>query len=319
MPRHVSDDTDDDDADAAREDTTAALTLHNKRTARMQRKEATRRQKREAMVALSKLPTELILESLRHVAPRDAFSFRAVNRRFHALVDAHAGVLGDAMVQRRYSLLAQCLPRPKRLADTPAPVQALLTAGARQKQLSIHKRPYQHIQAPDAHELCTCLTCILAWNNLGLVLDFAHWQAYLDAGEPLPVVARGTTPDWNTQLVARSARIARRAVDSPLWYARILEAHLDSTVRSIRRHAQNKGNQRPHVAMTPADADSGTDGFLSKPGPPSIEFPYQRDEYYMLEAYLPNRWWKKVEGRWVYSIAGHHERDLELVQRLASR
>jgi hypothetical protein len=39
----------------------------------------------------------------------------------------------------------------------------------------------------------------------------------------------------------------------------------------------------------------------------------------MLEAYLPNRWWKKSEMRWVYIIAGQHDRDLELVQRVAKR
>jgi (2Fe-2S) ferredoxin len=37
------------------------------------------------------------------------------------------------------------------------------------------------------------------------------------------------------------------------------------------------------------------------------------------EAYLPNRWWRKIEGRWIYTIAGSHERDLELVQRLSKR
>ena len=95
--------------------------------------------------------------------------------------------------------------------------------------------------------------------------------------------------------------------------------HLDSTVRSIRRHARNKGNRRTHVHMTDQDAAAGTDAFLAKHGPPSLEFPYQRDEYYMLEAYLPNRWWKKTDMRWVYIIAGQHDRDLELVQRFAAR
>lgn len=129
---------------------------------------------------------------------------------------------------------------------------------------------------------------------------------------------RGHTPAWNRDLVARNARIARRAVDDALWHARILELHLDSTVRAIRRHAANKGNKRTHVHMTAADAAAGTDAFLSRHGPPSLEFPYQRDEYYMLEAYLPNRWWKKSEARWVYIIAGQHDRDVALVHRIAS-
>ncbi|CAO2649185.1 Nn.00g101340.m01.CDS01 [Neocucurbitaria sp. VM-36] len=313
MPKYVSDD------DEPLEDKTAALTLKNKRTERMKRKDATRQQKRDAIVNLTKLPTELILESLRYLEPHDVFNFSFVNRRFLGLVDANANVLGDSIIQRRYTILSQCFPKPKLLADMEDHIRALLTDPNRQNQLSIHKRPYQHIQSPDAHELCTCLTCILTWNNLGLVLDFAHWQTHLDTGEPIPIIPRGTTPEWNIELVARNARIARKAVENSLWYARILQLHLDSTIRSIRRHGQNKGNKRTHVAMTQSDAESGTDSFLSKHGPPSIEFPYQRDEYYMLEAYLPNRWWKKVEGRWIYNIAGHHERDIELVQRLARR
>ena len=136
---------------------------------------------------------------------------------------------------------------------------------------------------------------------------------------PLPIIPRGKTAEWNDELVARNARIASKAVEDSLWHARILEMHLDSTVRSIKRHSKNKGNKRTHVDMTAADAASGADTFLSKHGPPSLEFPYQRDEYYMLEAYLPNRWWKKTEQRWVYIIAGQHERDLDMVQRFASR
>lgn len=95
-------------------------------------------------------------------------------------------------------------------------------------------------------------------------------------------------PEWGTELVARNARIAHRAVHNSLWYARILELHLDSTRRAIRRHGQNKGNKRIHVDMTASDAESGTDSFLAKHGPLSIEFPYQRDEYYMLYDHHPS-------------------------------
>ena len=319
MPRHISES--DSDGVEPLEDKTAALALKSKRTERQRRRQVVRDKKRDAMVSLSKLPTELLLEILVHAWPRDVFSFGLTSRRFHALVAAHSSVLGDAIIGRRYALLAHCFPTPRLLRDIEPTVQALLVDPARQTQLSIHKRPYQHILPPDPSELCTCLTCILTWNNLGLVLDFAHWQQHLDGGLPLPVLPRGK-PElaaWNSDLVACNARIARNAVDDSLWHARILEMHLDSTVRSIRRHAKNKGNKRTHVLMTEEDAAAGTDDFLAKHGPPSLEFPYQRDEYYMLEAYLPNRWWKKSEMRWVYIIQGQHERDLELVQRVAKR
>ena len=317
MPRHISDS--DSDGIEPLEDRTAALALKSKRTERQRRRQVVRDKKREDMVNLSKLPTELLLECLVYTSPRDVCSFSLTSRRFHALVAAHSGVVGDAIIRRRYALLAQCFPTPILLRTIEPATQALLVDPARQTQLSIHKRPYQHILPPDPSELCTCLTCILTWNNLGLVLDFAHWQQSLDQGVPLPVLPRGKLAEWNSELVARNARIARNAVDDSLWHARILEMHLDSTVRSISRHAKNKGNKRTHVLMTEEDAAAGTDAFLVKHGPPSLEFPYQRDEYYMLEAYLPNRWWKKSENRWVYIIAGQHDRDLELVHRVAKR
>lgn len=313
MPRHVSDDED------PLEDRTAALTLHNKRTERLRKKQATRDKKRDAIVNLTKLPTELILECLKKLEARDVFRFSFVTRRFNSLVDANASVIGDAIIQSRYAILAQCFPTPLLLADVAPSLRPLLTHPDRQQQLGIHKRPYQHIQAPDAQQLCTCLTCILTWNNLGLVLDFSHWQDNLDTGKPIPMIPRGHAPEWNIRLIAKNARIARKAVVNSLWHARTLEVHLDSTVRSIRRHGKNKGNQRTHIAMTAEDAASGTDSFLFKHGPPSLEFPYHRDEYYMLEAYLPNRWWRKTQGCWVYTIKGSHDRDMELVQRLANR
>ncbi|KAI4935696.1 uncharacterized protein J4E92_002987 [Alternaria infectoria] len=277
MPRYaVSDD------DEPLEDKTAALTLKNKKTERMKRKNATRQQKRDAIVNITKLPTELILETLKYLRPHDVLEFSFVNRRFHSIVEANANVIGDAIIARRYNILIKCLPTPRLLSDVDAPIQTLLIDPARQKQLSIHNRPYQHIQSPDPHQLCTCLTCILTWNNLGLVLDFAHWQNHLDTGTPIPIIPRGQSPEWNQELVARNARIARKAVDNSLWHAAILERHLESTTRAIRRHSKNRGNKRVHVEMTEAEAAEETDAFLAKHGPPSLEFPYQRDEYYML-------------------------------------
>jgi hypothetical protein len=34
--------------------------------------------------------------------------------------------------------------------------------------------------------------------------------------------------------------------------------------------------------MSEEEANMGTDDFLGKESPPSLEFPYNRDEYYML-------------------------------------
>jgi hypothetical protein len=280
MPRHASDD------DEPLEDKTAALTLHNKRTERLQRKQRKRDKKRDAIVNLTKLPTELLLECLAHLIPHDVFCFGFVNRRFHSLIAANGSVIGAAILSSRYSILAQCFPTPRLLSDVAPALHPILTDQSRQAQLGIHKRPYGHIQSPDAQQLCTCLTCILTWNNLGLVLDFAHWQYNLDTGKPIPMVPRGQAPEWNQALIEKNSRIALRAIGNPLWHARILETHLDSTIRSVRRHAKNKGNKRVHVDMTDEDAASGTDSFLAKHAPPSLEFPYHRDEYYMLYVYI---------------------------------
>ncbi|KAF2876432.1 hypothetical protein BDV95DRAFT_674389 [Massariosphaeria phaeospora] len=293
------------------EDTTATIPLHSKRTERLQRKQATRDRKRDAVMQLTKLPTEIILESLELLQPNDVLNFGLVNRRFHSLVSANANVIGDAIICQRYKILAQCFFLPKLLSEVDASIRPLLVASDRQAVLSIHNRPYQHIQPPDPALVCTCLTCVLTWNNLGLVLDFAHWQDNLDHGEPLPMIPRGQTPEWNRKLIQRNADMVRKALHNSLWHARIMEIHLDSTVRAIKRHAGNRGNKRKHVEMTVEEAATGTDDFLTKEGPPSLEFPYHRDNYYMLEAYLPTRYWKKFEHRWVYTFAGNHEQDLQ--------
>ncbi|ORY00974.1 hypothetical protein BCR34DRAFT_494263 [Clohesyomyces aquaticus] len=300
-------------------DRTAALSLRSKRTERLRRKQATREKKQRARASLSNLPTELILEVLKSLKPSHVFNFALVNNRFYSIVRANSRVIGDEMIRRRYTLLAQCFPVPNLLSQVDPLIQPLLLDPPRQKNLVLHTRPYQHISPPDPNLICTCLTCILTWNNLCLVLDFAHWQKYLDAGEPIWMVPRGVLAVWNQDLIDRNARIVRKAFEDSLWHAHILEKHLESTVRSIRRHQANKGNKRKHVEMQEEDAASGTDKFLSGEGPTSLEFPHNRDLYYMLEAYLPNRWWRKAEKKWVYTIAGQHERDLELVVRFAAR
>jgi hypothetical protein len=264
------------------EDTTAAIPLHSKRTERMQRKKASRDKKRSEKTSLTRLPTELILEVLKLLRPSEVFNFSATNRRFRSLVLANSNVIGDDILKQRYTILTRCFPLPVLLETVDSSIQPLLTNPKRQIQLSLHNKPYTHLLPPDPLRLCTCLTCILTWNNLGLVLDFARWQDNLDKGEPIPTLPRGQKTEWNEELVQRNKRIVVKALDSLLWYAQILEIHLDSTVRSIRRHAKNKGNRRLHIDMTEEDVATATDHFLNKPGALSLEFPFNRDEYYIL-------------------------------------
>ncbi|KAF9730494.1 hypothetical protein PMIN03_006952 [Paraphaeosphaeria minitans] len=310
MPRHVANNSDDEEP---LDDKTAALQLRSKRTERQKKQQARRDRKRDAIMSLTKLPTELLIETFTFLRPGDVLNLSRACRRFRSLVDANANVIGNAIIQQRYPLLAQCLVLPKRLADIEPSARLLLLSERRQEFLGIQRKPYQHLRPPDKHLICTCLSCILAWNNLCVVLDFAHWQTHLETGEPLPIIPRGTTPEWNLSLVRRNADFVQAALQNPLWHARILEIHLGSTIRAIRRQGKNKGNKRKHVDMTDEDAAQDTDTFLSKSGPLSLEFPYLRDEYHMLEAYLPNRYWKKSEERWIYGTAVHHDRDFAYV------
>ncbi|KAF2707189.1 hypothetical protein K504DRAFT_51905 [Pleomassaria siparia CBS 279.74] len=330
------DDDDDDDDNEPIQDRTAAIPLHSKRTERMQRKQATREKRRAAIINLAKLPTELILQVLKSLRPSHVFNLALVNRRFHALVKANATVIGDHILKQRYPTLTHCFPLPMLLSNIDIPTAALLSAPARQKYLSIHHKPYSHVQPPNPQHLCTCLTCVMAWNNYNLVLDFAHWQDSLDNGVPIPMLPRGQPMVWNESLLSQNARLSERAVANSLWRAHIMETHLNSTVRSIRRHALNKGNKRIHVEMSDDEAASGTDQFLEKKGPLGIEFPFHRDNYYLLcvgsffenhqafanfsysEAYLPNRYWKRDEQKWVF-IPWGHERDLSYVVQSANR
>lgn len=181
-------------------------------------------------------------------------------------------------------------------------------------RLGFLRRPFQHVMLPDPDTICTCLTCQLRWNALCLAVDFAHFQGHLDRGDPMPVIERGRNPEWNQKLVRANAGVVSRAMREPIWYACILEAHLSSTVRSIRRHSENKGNKRRRFRMTKEDERAGTDLFLERSGPPTVDFPFHRDNYYLLEAYLPNRGWNGDEARWMYMDARQHDVD---VARLA--
>ena len=71
--------------------------------------------------------------------------------------------------------------------------------------------------------------------------------------------------------------------------------------------------------MTIQDAAAENDDFLNRSGPPSLAFPFHRDNYYMLEAYLPNRGWNSDASEWRYMPATQHDRDVEFVKAWAKR
>jgi hypothetical protein len=141
----------------------------------------------------------------------------------------------------------------------------------------------------------------------------------LNQGEPIPMIPRGKYPQWNQDLIEQSAAVVEKALYDRLWYARILQSHLNSTVGSIRRHSKNSGNKRRRFRMTGEDAAMEDDIFLERSGPPSTDFPWHRDNYYMLEAYLPNRGWNSEVGEWRYMPNSQHDKDVGFVVAWAKR
>ncbi|KAI1136407.1 hypothetical protein F5Y05DRAFT_107718 [Hypoxylon sp. FL0543] len=301
------------------EDKTEALALRSKRTERARKKQAKKATKpnRQSQDLLS-LPYELVFEILSLLRPSDIFNLQRVSRVFHRLILGDETQIARGITSWRYACLESCFRLPVLMEHIDPSIRSYVQSPERQALLAIHKKPYQHIQSPDPAEVCTCLTCLLRWSSLCLIVDFAHWQRNLDIGEPIPMIPRGKHPEWNQTLIASNAAIVRKALRSPLWHARLLEAHLDSTTRSIRRHAANKGNKRRRFRMTTEDLESGSDLFLERSGPPSFDFPFHRDNYYMLEAYLPNRGWSAEKGRWMYVPAEQHDIDIGYIVKWAN-
>ncbi|KAH7381030.1 hypothetical protein BKA64DRAFT_685524 [Cadophora sp. MPI-SDFR-AT-0126] len=321
MPKDSKNDTVDSPKDMEEPlvDTTAAIPLHSKRTERRQKKRHLKEKFSRQYATLWDLPSELVTDIITLLRPSDIFRLSRVNRVLRDFIKGEEASLCREIVAKRYGVLSQCFPLPVLLENVDKEIHPAMLSDERQAVMNIHKRPYQHIKPPDQHLICTCLTCMLAWNNLNLVVDFSHWQRNLDEGEPIPMIARGKNPMWNQKLTLANADVVEKALRSTLWYARILEIHLKSTVGSIRRHGNNKGNKRRRFLMSVDDAKSETDFFLERSGPPSLDFPFHRDNYYMLEAYLPNRGWNTEASEWRYMPASQHYRDLEFVKSWAKR
>lgn len=304
------------------------LSVFSKKSERQRKKQQIKRDnKRNFKLSLLDLPFDVLIHIVSYLRPSDVFRLSRSCRPLHSfLLEEQPSRIARSIIQWRYSCLEQCIRLPVLVSDIQEVYRDALQDQERLKSHDIRRRPYyQHVKAPDPDLICTCLTCVLRWNVLGLAVDFAHWQDKLDAHEPLPLITRGRQPEWNTKLLDSHAAIVEKALfpsisgeAMPLWYAVILEAHLDSTVRAVRRHSANKFNKRKRFLMTPQNAASGTDEFLQQKGPPSLDFPFNRDNYYMLEAYLPNRSWFSEDGRWGYMPAEQHEKDIEQLRKWVS-
>lgn len=300
------------------------LKVFSKKSERQRKKQLKRGNKADFNLTLLDLPFDVLIQVVSYLRPSDVFRLSRTCRPLHSFIlEEHPSRVARSIIQWRYSCLEKCIRLPVLVSDVEKVYRDVLQDHERLKGHDIRRRPYyQHVKAPDPDLVCTCLTCILRWNVLGLAVDFSYWQDKLDANEPLPMIPRGRQPEWNAKLLDSHAAIVEKALcpsvsgpASSLWYAAILETHLDSTVRAIRRHSANKFNKRKRFLMTPQDAASGTDEFLQLKGPPSLDFPFHRDNYYMLEAYLPNRSWFSEDGRWGYMPIEQHDKDIEQLRK----
>lgn len=302
-------------------DTTAALPLHSKKTERMQKRLEKKSKKKLAPKPQSflDLPSELLLDVFTYLRPSDLFRLQRLNRTTKSFIQENEATISREIIMTRYSNLAKCFPLPIAFSTLDPKYHSALLSPKRQDLLAIHKKPYQHVKPLDPLDICTCMTCVFAWNNLCTIADLAHWQKALDNREPIPMIPRGQTPEWNQDLINHNAALVQAAMNSPLVYAALLALHLDTTTRTILRRSKYikarpvLPEHRPYQ-LSLAEAAQESDVYLARKGPPSYEFPYHRDNYYNLEAYVPNRKWSREEECWKYYAGTQHERDLEWVR-----
>ncbi|RSL69272.1 hypothetical protein CEP53_002306 [Fusarium sp. AF-6] len=310
--------TDYDSDDDVLIDNTEALTLRSKKTDRQKKKLERKSKKKAAKPHLLSLYPELIIEILTHLRPSDIISYQQTCRSAKAFVEHHDTSIAKSIISYRYSVLAKCFPRPVFLEAVDRKYYDVMLNERRQMLLTIHRKPYAHIAKHDASILCSCLTCVLAWNNLCLIVDLSHWtNSAIAHGKPIPMMPRGQYPEWNLELVEKHAEVVHRALKSTLWYALLLQRHLQTTVFGIRRYTSKDGEAG--YGLNDDDVAAETDAFCARDGPPSYEFPLHRDTYYSLQTYLPNRIWKKEGDEWRYQPEDQHFRDLEWMMSMPGK
>ncbi|KAJ2984039.1 hypothetical protein NUW58_g6148 [Xylaria curta] len=316
MPKRI--DVCEDEELVALEDETESLTLHSKqaRHAHGEGVEGAKESQGGLRNFLGELPYELFMKVLTFLRPSDLFRFQRTSRNNHAFVKREESRISQAVLNLRYSFLKECFLLPVLVTTLDSSVRDVLLSPERYEYTRTDKQIYQHVKRPEPTETCTCLTCVHRWYALSILVDFAHWQEHLD--KPycgLPWVPGGGFRTWNDDMLDDHAAVVRKALYSPLWYACLMETHLTSTTRSIRRQAVKKGNGRREFEMTEDDVNSGTDDFLNRAGPSSLNLPASREFYYELAYFLPTRYWGWRLSRWLYIPATQHDQDIGLILR----
>ncbi|OQO08077.1 hypothetical protein B0A48_06871 [Cryoendolithus antarcticus] len=306
-----------DDNDEELIDTTAALTLRSKKTLRIAKRRTKPKKTiaRPVVASFLELPSELLQEVFSHLAVADIHRLARTSRDLRDFILENESSIARDIISLRYPILAKCFPLPVTFDKLPPEHHEALLSPAHQSRLLLSLKPYaQHVPPPSPRTICSCVSCTFAWINLAIVTDLAHWQTNLNTREPIPMIKRGEQPEWNVDLLAQTKRTLERTLTSPLVYATILERHLHTTSSTILRRSLFT-KVRPvlpeHRPYFLSHSEVLTDAFLERKGRDDFEPPFHRDNYYNIEAYVPNRKWSKTEERWIYFAQGQHDRDLE--------
>ncbi|KAF6830294.1 F-box domain-containing protein [Colletotrichum plurivorum] len=289
------------------------LKIRSKKTERMKRKMAKKTAKMGTSTHLLDMPNEVLIKIITNLLPSDIFRLLRTCSDMQFLVEHNRAAIGKEIIAMRYPILEKCFMLPVPLNQVDKDLHERLQDPKRLEALTIHRK-YQHIPIVDPKAICTCLSCVVRWNSICIAVDFSHWQESLENGIPIRLIQRGLDPGWNVALNQKTRSIVSKALVSPLHYAHILEVHLRNTAAAIKRHSSNKGNKRRHFLMTQADVQSQTDEFLGREGPSTTDLPFHRDNYYMLEVFMPGRTWLKEEKKWAYVPANLHKKDLGFIQ-----
>lgn len=295
-------------------DLTEALDLKSKKISRKKKQQQKKLERFEQKRVKSdiksflELPPELLHEVLIHLLPSDIIRLSHLNRSTRTFIFENESSITRAIIQQRYWVLSQCFPSPIAFETLDPVAQTSLLTPSWQNRLILHTKPYPHIRPIDKFSTCTCMTCVMSWNDLCTILDLAHFQPLLNAHQPLPLIPRGTNPVWNTHLASSHAALVEKAIRSPLHHALILQLHLATIVATLMRPTRwgpkktAPPQQNPLYRLSESDVQARTDEFLERPGPTNYEPLYFRENYNHLKyaAYVPNRRWEREEGRWVY-------------------
>jgi len=160
----------------------AGLAINSKRSTREQKKRQKKEKARKNRISMLDLPSELVIDILGHLLPRDIFVLSRVSKPVREFIQHNEGRIAGEINSSRFAVLSRCFQPPLILEQVDESYHSVLQREERPELSLVHKNWYQHILPPDSKVVCTCRSCIMAWNNLCLVVDFCYWQDHLDNG-----------------------------------------------------------------------------------------------------------------------------------------